>query len=46
MLINKTSATTSEVVMSAQKNCGGGGRHNNRGREYSNLSGRASSSSY
>ena len=43
MLINKTSATTSKVVISAQRNYSGGSKRNNRGYKYSSLRGGASS---
>ena len=42
MLVNKTSAITSEIVILAQRGHGGGGR-NNYGREYGSLRGGASS---
>ena len=43
MLINETSAMTSEIVMSAQRDRDGGGERNNHGRKYNSLRGEASS---
>ena len=43
MLINETSATTSEIVMSAQRGYGGGDKRNNHGYRYDSLRGRVSS---
>ena len=44
MLINKTSVTTSKIVISAQRGYGGGGNgRNNRGYKYSSLRSGASS---
>ena len=43
MLINKTSATTLKIVISAQRDRDGGDRHNNREYGYNSLRDRASS---
>ena len=39
ILINKISATTSEIIMLAQRGHGGGSKHNNCGHKYSSLRG-------
>ena len=44
MLINKTSAITSEIIIFAQRDRGGRSRRNNHGRRYNSLRGGASSS--
>ena len=43
ILVNKTSVITSEIVMSAQRGHGGGGKRKNRGHKYGSLRGKASS---